>query len=354
MYVQTKSPGSDSSLNRSGPLSNSYPNHNSSDLDLGMRNVSKERLKKDNHNQIERRRRYNINDRIKELSSLLPTANDDAKYHAITRDMKQHKGTILKASVDYVRLLKKEQYELGRKLQELEYQNREMMARMQEMEHNQSLMNFSSSSSQYHEPDAPMLWHPSAPNRGDTNNGNDDSNNNNNNNNNINSNSSNDSSSNNPSLDDNNNHRLEELETDQIMEITSANDNNDISSFAEKERHSEKEHMVNVGYHNQATAICHTNDVTSRRDDGDNDGGEDGDDDQMVDEKGRYEYDNYVASHDHNINDDNDNVDGISNNDTDNCHSPTSIRQSGLNRSERILKHENKSKQQFVISGSIL
>lgn len=119
-------------------LSSSYPNQN--DLDSNMRSLSKERLKKDNHNQIERRRRYNINDRIKELSSLLPTSNDDSKYHALVRDMKQHKGTILKASVDYVRLLKKEVYELEKRQQELEIANRQMLVRMQEMEQVQSMM----------------------------------------------------------------------------------------------------------------------------------------------------------------------------------------------------------------------
>lgn len=106
-------------------LSSSYPNHSDLDSNLGM-NISKERLKKDNHNQIERRRRYNINDRIKELSSLLPTSNDDAKYHALVRDMKQHKGTILKASVDYLRLLKKEVNDLEKRQQELEIENKQM------------------------------------------------------------------------------------------------------------------------------------------------------------------------------------------------------------------------------------
>lgn len=96
------------------------------ELDSSMRTLSKERLKKDNHNQIERRRRYNINDRIKELSTLLPTSTDD-RYHALVRDMKQHKGTILKASVDYVKLLKKEVYELS-------MANRQYMARVQELE----------------------------------------------------------------------------------------------------------------------------------------------------------------------------------------------------------------------------
>uniref|UniRef100_A0A8U7NU19 Uncharacterized protein n=1 Tax=Corvus moneduloides TaxID=1196302 RepID=A0A8U7NU19_CORMO len=55
----------------------------------------KERQKKDNHNLIERRRRFNINDRIKELGTLIPKSNDP--------EMRWNKGTILKASVDYIR-----------------------------------------------------------------------------------------------------------------------------------------------------------------------------------------------------------------------------------------------------------
>eukprot|EP00066_Takifugu_rubripes_P029772 XP_011619038.1 PREDICTED: transcription factor EC-like isoform X1 [Takifugu rubripes] len=38
--------------------------------------IAKERQKKDNHNLIERRRRYNINYRIKELGTLIPKSND--------------------------------------------------------------------------------------------------------------------------------------------------------------------------------------------------------------------------------------------------------------------------------------
>lgn len=68
----------------------------------------KDRQKKDNHNQIERRRRYNINDRIKELGTLLPRNIDDPKHFELVKEMKQNKGTILKASVDYLRLLKQE------------------------------------------------------------------------------------------------------------------------------------------------------------------------------------------------------------------------------------------------------
>nr|XP_027202482.1 alpha-protein kinase 1-like [Dermatophagoides pteronyssinus] len=73
----------------------------------------KDRQKKDNHNQIERRRRYNINDRIKELGTLLPRNADDPKYFELVKDMKQNKGTILKASVDYLKLLKHENNRLN-------------------------------------------------------------------------------------------------------------------------------------------------------------------------------------------------------------------------------------------------
>jgi len=41
-----------------------------------LRALQKDRQKKDNHNLIERRRRYNINDRIKELGTLLPKEDD--------------------------------------------------------------------------------------------------------------------------------------------------------------------------------------------------------------------------------------------------------------------------------------
>ncbi|BFZ08098.1 hypothetical protein BsWGS_11137 [Bradybaena similaris] len=61
----------------------------------------KERIKKDNHNIIERRRRFNINDRIKELGGLLPRTIDP--------DLRQNKGTILKASVEYIKCLQDDQ-----------------------------------------------------------------------------------------------------------------------------------------------------------------------------------------------------------------------------------------------------
>nr|XP_027787648.1 microphthalmia-associated transcription factor isoform X7 [Marmota flaviventris] len=93
------------------------------------RALAKERQKKDNHNLIERRRRFNINDRIKELGTLIPKSNDP--------DMRWNKGTILKASVDYIRKLQREQQrakELESRQKKLEHANRHLLLRIQELE----------------------------------------------------------------------------------------------------------------------------------------------------------------------------------------------------------------------------
>jgi len=90
---------------------------------------AKERIKKDNHNMIERRRRFNINDRIKELGTMLP------KY--IDPDLRQNKGSILKASVDYIRKLKRDQERLKLledKQRQTEAMNRKMMLKVQQLE----------------------------------------------------------------------------------------------------------------------------------------------------------------------------------------------------------------------------
>ncbi|XP_066581284.1 microphthalmia-associated transcription factor isoform X2 [Prorops nasuta] len=97
--------------------------------------LAKDRQKKDNHNMIERRRRFNINDRIKELGTLLPKTNDP--YYEIVRDVRPNKGTILKSSVEYIKLLKNEltrmkQNEVRHK--QLEHQNRRLLLRVQELE----------------------------------------------------------------------------------------------------------------------------------------------------------------------------------------------------------------------------
>lgn len=61
---------------------------------------------------VERRRRFNINDRIKELGTLLPKTNEF--LYDIIQDLhirQPNKGTILKSSVDYIKCLK---YEVNR------------------------------------------------------------------------------------------------------------------------------------------------------------------------------------------------------------------------------------------------
>lgn len=91
--------------------------------------LAKERQKKNNHNLIERRRRYNINYRIKELGTLIPKSNDP--------DMRWNKGTILKASVEYIKWLQKEQQharDLESRQKKLEQSNRRLMLRIQELE----------------------------------------------------------------------------------------------------------------------------------------------------------------------------------------------------------------------------
>ncbi|XP_029011899.1 transcription factor E3a isoform X2 [Betta splendens] len=91
--------------------------------------LNKERQKKDNHNLIERRRRFNINDRIKELGALVPKTTEP--------EMKWNKGTILKASVDYIRKLQKEQHrtrEMEERQRRLEDANRCLQLRIQELE----------------------------------------------------------------------------------------------------------------------------------------------------------------------------------------------------------------------------
>lgn len=102
----------------------------------------KERQKKDNHNLIERRRRFNINDRIKELGALIPKSSDP--------ESRWNKGTILKASVDYIRKLQKEQQrtrEMEERQRRLENTNHSLLLRIQELELQARLNGLSSSTS---------------------------------------------------------------------------------------------------------------------------------------------------------------------------------------------------------------
>jgi hypothetical protein len=111
---------------------------------------ARDRQKKDNHNMsknfgdslksvlrisefpVERRRRFNINDRIKELGTLLPKSNES--YYEIVRDVRPNKGTILKSSVDYIKVLKHEINRLRKaelKQKDMEVQNKRLMMRIQ-------------------------------------------------------------------------------------------------------------------------------------------------------------------------------------------------------------------------------
>uniref|UniRef100_H3CPE5 Transcription factor binding to IGHM enhancer 3b n=1 Tax=Tetraodon nigroviridis TaxID=99883 RepID=H3CPE5_TETNG len=101
----------------------------------------KERQKKDNHNLIERRRRFNINDRIKELGTMIPKSTDP--------EMRWNKGTILKASVDYIRKLQKEQHrakDIEMRQKKLEQANHSLLLRIQELEMQARLHGFPASS----------------------------------------------------------------------------------------------------------------------------------------------------------------------------------------------------------------
>ncbi|XP_048873090.1 microphthalmia-associated transcription factor-like isoform X6 [Brienomyrus brachyistius] len=115
------------SISNSCPAS--LPNIKRELSETEIRALAKERQKKDNHNLIERRRRFNINDRIKELGTMIPKSNDP--------DMRWNKGTILKASVDYIRKLQREQQrakELENRQKKLEHTNRHLLLRIQELE----------------------------------------------------------------------------------------------------------------------------------------------------------------------------------------------------------------------------
>ncbi|XP_037540533.1 transcription factor E3 [Nematolebias whitei] len=113
--------------------------------DVETKALIKERQKKDNHNLIERRRRFNINDRIKELGVLIPKSSDP--------ETRWNKGTILKASVDYIRKLQKEQQrarDMEDRQRRLENTNRSLLLRIQELEIQARLSGVSSSSSSPH------------------------------------------------------------------------------------------------------------------------------------------------------------------------------------------------------------
>jgi hypothetical protein len=66
--------------------------------------AERRRRRRESHNAVERRRRDNINEKIKELADLVPAAFLHAGLD-VPKDEKPNKGTILSRSVDYIRRL---------------------------------------------------------------------------------------------------------------------------------------------------------------------------------------------------------------------------------------------------------
>nr|XP_043880389.1 transcription factor EB isoform X1 [Solea senegalensis] len=100
--------------------------------DTEARALAKERQKKDNHNLIERRRRFNINDRIKELGTMIPKTND-----LVHSDVRWNKGTILRASVEYIKRMQKDvqrSREVENNFKRMEMANKQLLLRIQELE----------------------------------------------------------------------------------------------------------------------------------------------------------------------------------------------------------------------------
>nr|CAB3263852.1 MITF transcription factor [Phallusia mammillata] len=114
---------------RKEQTSSSYPLVKRELTDDEIRHFTKDRIKKDNHNIIERRRRYNINDRIKELGHMVPKSLDP--------DVRWNKGSILKAAVDYIHSLKNEQArsrQVEQRAKQMENMNKKLLLRVQELE----------------------------------------------------------------------------------------------------------------------------------------------------------------------------------------------------------------------------
>lgn len=65
------------------------------ELDVAKQVDEKRRRRRESHNAVERRRRDNINEKIHELSSLLPEVSTDI----------QNKGAILRRSVEYIKMM---------------------------------------------------------------------------------------------------------------------------------------------------------------------------------------------------------------------------------------------------------
>lgn len=75
--------------------------------------MEKRRRRRESHNAVERRRRDNINDRIQDLSILVPEIQSDTSNRL-------NKGVILKKTTDYIRKLQGVNSDLTARVQEME------------------------------------------------------------------------------------------------------------------------------------------------------------------------------------------------------------------------------------------
>ncbi|XP_064495561.1 microphthalmia-associated transcription factor-like [Pseudopipra pipra] len=115
-------------LNISNSCPANLPNVKRELTDSEARALIKERQKKDNHN-LNERRRFNINNHLKELNTSIPKSNDP--------NIRWDKTTILKTSVDYIRKLQRDLQctkELENNLKKLEHANNHLLLRIQRLE----------------------------------------------------------------------------------------------------------------------------------------------------------------------------------------------------------------------------
>ncbi|KAI7897968.1 uncharacterized protein BX663DRAFT_526623 [Cokeromyces recurvatus] len=112
-WVVRNTTSSDNNIGLTAESSSSTNNNNDND-EIQQRHLQqlfdKKRKRRESHNAVERRRRDNINERIFELSTLLPERNA----------AKDHKGNILRKSVDHIRLLHEKVNQYQQRIQELE------------------------------------------------------------------------------------------------------------------------------------------------------------------------------------------------------------------------------------------
>jgi len=73
--------------------------------------LEKRRRRRESHNAVERRRRDNINDRITELSMIVPDCIEDS-----SSPQKPNKGVILRKSADYIKYLQEANMRLQKQL----------------------------------------------------------------------------------------------------------------------------------------------------------------------------------------------------------------------------------------------